>query len=73
MKLLLSDKKRKLNSNKAKADKIILTKWENKELTTREACEQFCKNNNLELTEDEFIQYANWLGYTNNPIDRLFW
>lgn len=73
MKFLLSNKKRKLNPSKANADRNLLLKWENNELTTCEACEQFCKNNNLELTEDEFIQYANWLGYTNNPIDRLFW
>lgn len=66
MKDLKLDKRKRRLSNVAwnvREDKILLTKWENQEISTTTARKQFCDTNGVELTDKEFVQYALFLGY----------
>ena len=66
MKDLKLDKRKRRLSNVAwnvREDKILLTKWENQEISTTNARKQFCDTNGIELTDKEFIRYALFLGY----------
>lgn len=62
---MIRDKNRRLinDENIAWQDKKTFYDWIKFKITLSEACQRINQNNNIELTEDEFIEYAEFLGW----------
>lgn len=62
---MITNENRKLKKDikNVNDDKATLSAWVSFKITTQEACKRFNESNGIKLTDLEFIEYAEMLGW----------